>query len=179
MGQFKQLLPFGAKTFVECCVDNLLASRVDDVLVVTGHRASDVREAIGDRPVRLVHNADYQLGMSESIKRGVSALTQTAGACLIALVDQPQVQPAIVNRIIEAYEEQHPLIIVPVHEGRNGHPVLIDLSLRDDILTMDPTIGLRQVVRAHEHAILRIEVESADVLTDFDLPDDYGRLVQS
>ena len=53
MGSFKQLLTLAGKTFVECCVDNLLASRACEVVVVTGHREAEVFFG-ADRVVRIL-----------------------------------------------------------------------------------------------------------------------------
>lgn len=176
MGDFKQLLTLSGKTFVECCVDSLLESRVDEVVVVTGHRDQDVRRAVGDRPVRFAYNADYRAGMSSSIKCGVRALARDARACLIALVDQPQINVDVFNRVIEEYEKNQPLIVIPTFQGRNGHPVILDLKLKGEILSMDPEQGLRHVVHAHAGETLRVDVSQEAVLIDFDLPEDYRRI---
>ena len=90
MGDFKQLLRLGDKSFVEHCVDNLLASRVGEVVVVTGHRESEVRRAIGGRRVIFAYNAEYKSGMTSSIKRGMHAVSESSNACVLALVDQPR-----------------------------------------------------------------------------------------
>ena len=178
MGEFKQLLPFGDKTFVETCAVNLLESHVGEVIIVTGHREPDVRRAVGNRPVRFVHNSDYQSGMASSIKRGVEAVSQDSQACIIALVDQPQVGAGVINRLIQTYERRsHPLIVIPSYEGKNGHPILFDISLREEILDMDSEQGLRQVVHAHADLIARVEVSSPAVLEDCDLPEDYQRML--
>ena len=178
MGKFKQLLPLGGKTFVECCVDNLLTSRVDDCIVVTGHREAEVRSAIGNRPVRFAHNPDYRDGMSSSIKRGINAISKEAHACLFALADQPQIGADIINRVIEAYKKDETLIVIPTYEGRNGHPVILDLKLRDEILAIDPDQGLRQVVHAHSSEIVHIEISTDAVLKDFDFPEDYEQILK-
>jgi molybdenum cofactor cytidylyltransferase len=178
MGEFKQLLALGGKSFVECCVDNLLASRVDEVIVVTGHREADVRNALGNRHVLFAHNPDYREGMSSSIRRGVEAIPKESRACLIALVDQPQIGVDIINRVIEAYEKDAPMIVIPTYEGRNGHPIILDSRLRDEILAIDPAQGLRQVVHAHSTEVVRIEVSTDAVLTDFDYPEDYQRILK-
>lgn len=179
MGEFKQLLPFAGRTVVECCADHLLASRVDELIVVTGHREADVRRALGGRGVRLAHNADYRDGMSASVKCGIAAVSPAATAVLVALVDQPQIEPAVINRIIAAYESQRSLVVIPTYGGRNGHPVLIDLKLRDELLTFDGAQGLRQVIQAHAADLLQIEVATDAVLMDFDYPEDYQRLLKS
>src|SRR4030095_10625589 len=88
MGEFKQLLGIGDKSFVEHCVDNLLASRVDELIVVTGNRDWDVRTTVGKRPVRFAHNADYQSGMASSIKCGCAALSDDSPACVLRVVDR-------------------------------------------------------------------------------------------
>lgn len=175
MGEFKQLLMFDGKTFIERCVDNLLQSQVGEIVVVTGHRQQDVLSAVGNRPVRFAHNADYRAGMSSSLKCGVQSLSKKARACLIALVDQPQISVDIFNRVIEEYEKNQPLIVIPTCGGRNGHPVILDLKLREEILSMDPAQGLRQVVHAHANEIHRVEVTQEEVLMDFDFPEDYRR----
>ncbi|HVF90135.1 MAG TPA: nucleotidyltransferase family protein [Blastocatellia bacterium] len=176
MIDFKQLLTFRGKTFVECSVDNLLESRAGEVIVVTGYREADVRSALSGRPVRFAHNPDYRAGMSSSIKQGVRAISDGAHGMLVALVDQPQIGADIFNLVIDSYERSRPLVVVPSYGGKNGHPVVIDLSLKDEILEMDPSQGLREVVHAHADRLLKIEVASDTVLTDFDYPEDYRRI---
>jgi molybdenum cofactor cytidylyltransferase len=188
MGEFKQLLRLGGKTFVEHCVDNLLASTVDDVIVVTGHRELEVVRAIANRPVKIVHNPDYQCGMASSIKQGVRHVSENADACLISLVDQPRIDTVVIDRLVQVYKDGvykdgasdggRLLIVIPTYEERSGHPILLDLALREDILTMDVDVGLRQVVSAHSGSITRVPVSSADVLEDCDLPEDYERLLK-
>ena len=177
MGSFKQLLTLAGKTFVECCVDNLLASRACEVVVVTGHRGAEVRAAIGARPVSFAHNPDYHSGMSSSIKRGVIAIRDDSRALLVALVDQPQIGADVFNLVIETYLAEQPLMVLPVYEGRTGHPIVLDLKLRDEILEMDTEQGLRQVVSSHRNQTRLVEVPSGTVLLDFDTPEDYRRLI--
>ena len=179
MGEFKQLLPIGGKTFVERSVDNLLASRAGEVIVVTGHREKEGRAVLADRPVRFVHNPDYALGMSESIKRGVAAVSEDARAVVIALADQPLITPDIIDRIIDAYEAHDSPLVIPSFEGRNGHPVILDIRLKREVLEMDSSQGLRQVVYAHKSEACYVEVQSRAILIDFDYPEDYERLKNS
>jgi molybdenum cofactor cytidylyltransferase len=183
MGEFKQLLRLGDKTFVEHCVDNLLASRVDEVLVVTGHREAEVRRAIANRPVKIVHNGDYQSGMASSVKHGVRQVSDKADACIISLVDQPRIDTAVIDRLIQvykdgAYDSANSLIVIPTYGEKNGHPILLDLALREEILAMDLESGLRRVVLAHSRAIIRVPVLRSDVLEDCDVPEAYERLLK-
>jgi len=173
MGDFKQLLPFRGKTFVATCVDNLLAAGLDEVIVVTGHRADDVREALADRSISFTHNQQYRSGMSSSIKQGLRAVSAEACAFLIALVDQPQIPAAVFSQVIEAYRRQTPLIAIASSLGRRGHPILLDMKLRDEILLMDDAVGLKQVVQTHSEESMLIEVATQSILVDCDVPEDY------
>jgi molybdenum cofactor cytidylyltransferase len=103
-------------------------------------------------------------------------VSDSARACLISLVDQPQITTDIINRVIETYERQGALVVIPTYGGRNGHPVLLDLKLWAEILAIDPDRGLREVVRAHAREGVRVEVSTDAVLTDFDYPEDYRRI---
>jgi len=178
MGEFKQLLTLGTKSFVEHCTDNILASRVDEVIIVTGHRALEVRGAVANRPVRFAHNADYRLGMASSIKCGFAALSEGSQACVVALVDQPKIGADVIDLVIDCYTKSTAKIVIPTYMGRNGHPILLDNRLKYEILGMDPEQGLRQVVHAHGNEVARVEVYSEAVLEDCDLPEDYQRILK-
>src|SRR6185295_3692610 len=164
MGEFKQLLRLDGKSFVEHCVDNLLASRIDEVIVVTGHRNLDICAALGDRPVRFVHNTKYRSGMATSIQCGFQALSDSSRACLLALVDQPQISADVMNRLIETYEATKAPIVIPTYDGQNGHPILIDVGLKKQIIEMDQEQGLRQVVRQNFDYVRRVPMSSRVVL---------------
>lgn len=176
MGCLKQLLPLSGKSFVRCCVDNLLASKVSEVIVVTGHQESLIREELAGRPVKLAHNADYRRGMGSSVKRGFEAVSTNSDAVLIALVDQPQISPDIIDNVIDAFETKRPLITIPAFRGRKGHPIILDIRLRDEIARMDPELGLRQVLHAQAAGVAIAAIESEAVLIDFDYPEDYRRI---
>lgn len=178
MRQFKQLLQLSGKSFVEHCVDNLLASRVDEVIVVTGHRDLDVRQAVAGRSVRFAHNADYRLGMTSSVKRGVESLSANTRGFVLSLVDQPLVSSDVINLVIEEFINSRALVVVPTYDGRNGHPILLDIKLKQEILDLGQDDELRQVVRAHSDDIARVQVRESAILEDFDLPEDYERVLK-
>src|SRR5690242_19117683 len=87
MGQLKPLLPFGPRTVIETVVASLSASRVGEILVVTGHRSEEVEAALAQAPVRVVRNPDYRRGMLSSVQRGVAAAPAETTWFLVALAD--------------------------------------------------------------------------------------------
>ena len=173
MGAFKPLLPFGTRTVVEACVDNLLRAGVEEIVVVVGHRGDEVRESLRAWPVRFASNDAAASEMGESIARGVEQVSRRAGAVLIALADQPAVPPEAIKRIIEFQLESGAHLIVPEWQGRGGHPVLVDLTFREELLRLDPRRGLRGLFERHRHEVRRLAAASPYVARDLDTWEDY------
>jgi len=174
MGTQKLLLPFGESTVIEAVVRTALASRVDHALAVLGSDRDAVRLKLAPYGVEFAINEDFAKGMLSSIQAGFKALPADAEAAVVMLGDQPFLPAKVVDAIVEAYSESRKGIVVPAFRGRRGHPVLIDLKYRDEVLGLDPADGLRQLMHAHAEAIFEAEVEDANILRDLDVPEDYA-----
>ena len=177
MGAFKPLLPFGDRTVIECCISNLRAADVDEIVVVVGHRAEDVREHLNHSKVSFAVNPDPDSEMSASIAVGVDQVDRNAKALIVALVDHPAVPPEVIRTLIEEWKRGAKLV-QPEHAGRGGHPVLIDVAYRDELLSLDPAQGLRALFAAHREKVRRVPVASPYVARDMDKWEDYRRLHQ-
>lgn len=175
MGAFKPLLPFGDRTVIESCISNLRMADIENIIIVVGHRAEDVRSQLKDSKVSFAVNPDADSEMSASIARGVEQVAENAQALIIALVDHPAVPPEVIPALIEQWQHGA-LLVQPEHEGRGGHPVLIDLSLRDELLNLDPQKGLRALFEVHREDVHRVPLESPYVARDMDTWEDYRRL---
>jgi molybdenum cofactor cytidylyltransferase len=178
MGAFKPLLPFGDKTVIENCIDYLRRGGVETIVVVLGHRADDVRKQLANTPVRFAVNPDPDSEMSVSIACGVQQLPAGTRATLVALTDQPAIPSEVVATLIETWKKTGAKLIVPEYEGRGGHPVLVDLGFRDELLTLDQKHGLRALFDAHREQVRRVPVESPYIARDIDTWDDYRALHQ-
>jgi molybdenum cofactor cytidylyltransferase len=176
MGAFKPLLPFGDKTVVEQCVANLRNARVQNILVVVGHRANDVREQLKNYDVQFVLNPDPDSEMSASIACGMEQIDEKKKALLIALVDHPAVPPDVIDLLINEWRSGDGKLFQPEHDGRGGHPVLIDLTYRDELLKLDPERGLRAFFDRHGDERRRLPVDSRFVARDMDTWEDYQAL---
>jgi len=177
MGAFKPLLPFGGTTVVGACVASLRAAGADEVVVVVGHRGEEVRGALaGAARVRFAVNESARSEMGVSVARGFEALPAECAAALIALVDQPAVPPAEMERLIDARRRTGARLVVPEWRGRGGHPVLIDLALREELLRLVPERGLRALFDARRAEVLRVPAGSPYVARDMDTWEDYVAL---
>ncbi len=175
MGAFKPLLPFGNKTVIECCIDYLREGGVESIVVVLGHRAEEVRNHLTTLPVTFAINPDPNSEMGASIAAGIRELPATTSAALIALCDHPAVPASVVPTLIEAWTNGARLVI-PTWQNRGGHPVLVDLSFKQDLLQLSSTGGLRALFEGHPTAVTRLEVDSPYIARDMDTWDDYVTL---
>jgi molybdenum cofactor cytidylyltransferase len=172
MGAFKPLLPFGNKTVIESCIDYLREGGVETIVVVVGHRADEVRKKLETHEVSFALNPDPDSEMGASIAAGIRQLRDTAEATLIALSDHPAVPASVVSTVIDAWTKGARLVI-PTWQNRGGHPVLIDLAFKSELLTLSSSGGLRQLFANHSGKVHRIEVDSPFIARDMDTWDDY------
>ena len=179
MGSPKPLLPWGKRTLIEATIDGIARSRANEILVVFGAAREVIEPVIAKYHVGRVFNPDFGRGMLSSIQRGLEAVPRDARAALFFLGDQPPPHPAMINRLIHAYGNTGKGIILPVHGGRRGHPVLVDLKYRNEIRVLDPGVGLRQLMRDHPEDVLEVRTRSPRVLHDIDTPEDYERALAS
>jgi molybdenum cofactor cytidylyltransferase len=68
-------------------------------------------------------------------------------------------------------------IVVPVHDGRRGHPVIFAAELFDEILALPSDQGLNTIVRRQPERVIEVFVENAGVLRDIDTPEQFARLL--
>ena len=177
MGAFKPLLPFGKQTVIEACIDYLRKGGVQDIVVVLGHRADDLKNRLAHLPVIFALNPDPDSEMTASITAALPEVPTTANSLLVALADHPAVPPTVVSTLISEWENGASLVI-PTWQNRGGHPVLIDLRYRTELLNLDPARGLRALFDAHHNNVKRVPVDSPFVARDMDTWDDYRSLYQ-
>jgi molybdenum cofactor cytidylyltransferase len=179
MGAFKPLLPFGPKTVIETCIENIRRGGVQTVVVVVGQgrHANDLKAHLQNYGVTFAINPDPDSEMSASISCGVRALPEEARAVIINPVDHAAV-PGDVVRILISEWKNGARLIKPTCNQQGGHPVLIDLVYRDELLGLNPVGGLKTFFRNHQEEVHRVSVNSKYIARDMDTWDDYSALHQ-
>ncbi|HEX9422495.1 MAG TPA: nucleotidyltransferase family protein [Pyrinomonadaceae bacterium] len=177
MGAFKPLLPFGPTTVIETCIENLRAGGVETIVVVLGQdsRAEGLKKHLKNTGVSFAVNPDSNSEMSASIACGVCNLPEETRAVIINPVDHAAVPVEIIETLISEWKKGAQLV-KPTWKGSGGHPVLIDLSFRDELLSLDPTTGLKTFFSAHQQQVSRVPVDSNYIARDMDTWDDYRAL---
>ena len=181
MGQPKLLLPWGNVTILEQVISAFGEAGIDDILVITGGAREQVEDIISKcskaHPVRSAYNKEYENGeMLSSIQCGLRVLADgAAGAAMIGLGDQPQVQESTVRSVRDMYLQMDRPLVVPSYQMRRGHPWLVARSLWSDILGMSRAQTPRDFLNAHAGDIYYVEMESPSILADLDTPEEYRR----
>ncbi|MDE0213020.1 MAG: nucleotidyltransferase family protein [Deltaproteobacteria bacterium] len=179
MGRPKALLSLDGVPFIERIVRALERTEVDRTLVVLGHNAEAMREAIAYLGVDTVVNPDYARGQLSSLHTAIRALDgEPVEAILVHLVDHPFIESHLVDRMIERFRAEEKLIVVPRFNGRRGHPVLFSGKLFPEFLAASLDTGAKPVVRGHPDETLELDTEEAGILVDIDTPEEYRKHVK-
>ena len=173
MDKPKQLMPLGKTTILEQTIDNLLGSRVSEVIVVLGYRAEEAMKKIAVKPIKITINPAYHRGMSTSIVTGLNLVDDRAQAVMLALADQPFIDSPTINRLVEEFFSHNKGIAIPVYRGRRGHPVIFAIKYKEELLELTGDVGGRQIIRQHPDDILEVAVNSESIITDIDTTSDY------
>ena len=176
MGRLKQLLPWHGSTVIAATFDALSPVCGAGMVVVLGASAGEVAAALGDREFDSVESdpdaeqlVSARLGLSRALERPATAHV------LLHPADHPFVSVSVLHALL-ACEGAADQVVIPTHEGRGGHPILLPRAVAADIFawTAPPTGGLRAYWETHPNRVARIEVPgSASILHDLDTPEDY------
>ena len=185
MGTPKALLKIGEKTFLQHIVETLHSARIIDVVIVVGAEAEKIQKTIIWFDGKVVINNDWHKGQLSSIIAGLNALDLTKSepeeihGAIICPVDHPLLTQSLLVDLLQGYWLSKKRIIIPIHRGKRGHPIIFDRELFDDIRNAPIDIGARAVVRNHEQDIQEVDVNDEGVLINIDSPDDYKKYIQN
>ncbi|HXH41672.1 MAG TPA: NTP transferase domain-containing protein [Thermoanaerobaculia bacterium] len=169
-GRCKQLVTVGGKALLDRALGNLRASKIDDIVVVLGAHAEEIRGQISFDGVRVVMNPDYAEGMSTSIQAGLRALPESAEAAMIVLGDQPFVTPRTLDLLVDEFVRARPKAIVPTYDGARGNPVIVSRALFGEMMNIRGDVGCRAVFGGHD--VMTLPVDDRGVTMDIDTMED-------
>ena len=180
MGTPKALLltPDGL-TFVARLIRTLVRGGIDAPLVVGRLDDEALRAEVESAGARLVINPDAdEGGQLSSLLAGLRKADRPGVRGLLVIpVDAPMVMPDTVARLIALFGDTSGAIIRARYQRRNGHPVIFSRSLFDELRHASPDAGAKAVLRAHQDAIINLDVDDPGVVADIDTPEDYRNLV--
>src|SRR4051812_17218165 len=161
MGSPKALIQYQGRTFLEHLLDVARHPKISPIIVVLGPHADPIRAQVSLDGTVVVVNQDWEKGQLSSIQAAVSHLIvkNESDGFVLFLVDHPFVSAELVEKLIAEFYRSGKPIIVPVFDGKRGHPVIFARRLYDELLAAPLDKGARTVVWAHTHEILEVPTQ--------------------
>jgi len=177
MGREKIELLWDVSTVLDTILDKIVTVRARPVVVVLRPDLTKAEERARRRGASVVVNPRPEQDMIESVRLGISALTELLTEPLDAVMlwpgDHPAVAPSTLEALLAAADRTR--VILPRHEGRRGHPAVIGSDLLAEIAAIPPGEGLRHLWRRRSEAVRELDVDDPGILIDLDTPADYER----
>jgi len=180
-GGSKLLHPWAnGRTILEASLMAPLGADLDRVLVVTGADHAELAILLKLYPVEVIHNPDWEVGMSTSVKAGLLALEAGGApdAFLICLGDQPMLPSSVIRDLVDVYRTGSSSIVAPSLGGERQNPVLLDWSLVPEFLAVQGDQGGRGVIKRHANDITLIPYANGDWFRDIDSPRDLDQTAE-
>ena len=156
-------------------VKNILASSVNELIVVLGHQKEIIEKLIDkNEKIKFVFNKDFESGMASSIKTGLNNLSEKTEAFFICLGDMPMVNQDTYNHLIKSRNDKE--IIVPTYKGQQGNPVLFDKSMKGKVIDISGDAGAKKILELNKDKILNLEINDQSIAKGFNNQDDFSSL---
>lgn len=176
LGEPKQLLPYRGTTLLEWVVGQARrAEGIDEVVVVLGRAADEVRKRVDFGGAKVVDNPVFGEGCASSYRAGIGAIDSKSDAIMILLGDQPGVGPEIIDRVAKVFRQGSDQIVLASYQGRKGHPMLFARPLFDKLVELHGDKAAWKLVDANPDLLGLAELD-IPYPEDINTPEDVARL---
>ncbi len=176
MGRPKALLDWGGVPMVDHVLGVAAQAGCSRFHVVLGKDAAAIQEGAKLRDANVIVNQQPERGQVSSLKLALQAQDFSTDCCICWPVDVPLVTPTDVRALIAAYGQWRASlmrIFIPTHDGRRGHPMLVDIGFRQPFMELKGNESSRKVIDDNHTQVKEVPVDNPGVLADIDTPDEY------
>ncbi len=176
MGVPKLSLPFDRnQTFMTKIIRSYQSAGCEKIVVVVnkpGQEFLKQHKLFSDKSnISVALNAFPERERFYSLQTGLETL-QDGKPVFIQNIDNPFVRPALLHRLAEAFKPG--TFVVPVYNGRGGHPVLLSGKIVSDLVTFpDYRQNLRDFLQAYPK--INCPVEDEKILVNINSPKEYRK----
>ena len=173
-GSTKQLALLDGEALVARAVRTAERLCGQQTLLVTGNDWINVAAACEPLQGFMVRNPRYRDGLSTSLAQGVRSVRHVAGGVLLMLADQPLVDAAQLQTLIDTWRATPDAICASSYAGTTGPPVIFPARFYADLTKLRGDRGARAVIEANSDQVISISFEKAAI--DIDTPGDLRKL---
>ena len=176
-GEPKQLLRLKDKCLLEWVLDAALQAELNRIVLVLGHARQKILQVLGEKlqhPKLLVAiNPQYEKGQSLSLHTGLSKVKDDYPAVMFLLGDQPMLNTAIINVLLERFWADKKDICVPIYRGKRKTPTIFSRRLYTQLMDIKGDTGARQLIDDNPDQVLAVEIEDPICFFDIDTRQDF------
>jgi molybdenum cofactor cytidylyltransferase len=177
MGSPKALLPYQGRPFLEHLLEVTSHRNIGVRRVVLGALAEPIAKAINLKADEIVINEDWEKGQLSSIQAALRSLPPGTEGMLLCLIDHPLISNSLVQDLIEQFYQSKKSIVLPVYEGRRGHPVIFAPALYDELLRAPLETGARAVVWAHKGEVEEVQTNEEGCVLNLNDPETLNKAI--
>ena len=176
MGSPKALLPYQGRPFLEHLLEVTHHPKIAVRRVVLGAHAGPIAKAVHLNPDEMVINREWEQGQLSSLQAALRSLPPGTDGMLLCLIDHPLISAGLVDGLIEHFYAIKALIVVPVFEGRRGHPVIFSSKVYEELERAPAELGARAVVWAHTKEVSEYTTAEEGCVLNLNDPDTFDRV---
>jgi molybdenum cofactor cytidylyltransferase len=171
MGSPKALVSYQGASFLEHLLSVTRHPAIGVRRVVLGPDADAISQQVALAPDEIVINKDWELGQLSSIHAALRSLPAGTQGMLLCPVDHPLVSAALVDALVRTFLETHAPVVLPMFEGRRGHPVIFAAAVYEELLRAPMDTGARAVVWAHKSDLQEVSTTEEGCVVNLNDPD--------
>src|SRR5262249_19560664 len=178
MGSPKALLPYQGRPFLEHLLDITRHPRIGVRRVVLGPDASEIAAQVTLAQDEIVINQDWERGQLSSIQAAIHSLPTGTDGFVLCPVDHPLVSKSLVENLIEAFDKTRSSVVLPLYEGKRGHPAIFSSRLYKELLHAPEDKGARAVVWDHANEICEVATNEEGCILNLNDPAAFQKFVR-
>lgn len=176
MGSPKALLAYQGRPFLEHLLEVTNHPKIGVRRVVLGPHAEPIERAVTLEPEEVVYNEHWEKGQLSSIQAALRTLPHGTDGVLLCLVDHPLISAALVDGLIRHFYATRAPVVVPVFEGRRGHPVIFSAAVYGELENAPLDKGARSVVWAHKGDLAEFITTEQGCVVNLNDPETFAQI---
>jgi molybdenum cofactor cytidylyltransferase len=170
MGSPKALLSYQGRPFLEHLLDVARHPKIGVRRIVLGADAEPIAKEVDLAPDEIVINEEWEKGQLSSLQAALRSLPPHTDGAILLLIDHPLISSTLVDELIETFYKSGKPIVLPVFDGRRGHPVIFSSALYEELLNAPPETGARSVVWAHSAEVQIVQTNEEGCVLNLNDP---------
>jgi len=153
------------------------AAALDQLILVLGYEAKRILQQIPLQGMKIIINAQYRMGTSSSLERGLRFLPEGCRAMVIGLGDMPLIESETIDYLIHAFSKTRKGITYPTYGKQVGLPIVFDIKYRDELARLRGDAGPIDLIERFRKDTKSVKVKTPAVVRDIVSCEEFEKFV--